>query len=46
MSVTESGESRVKSLNDNRRRQAAVNTVYHDREHPSHILLPLVKGAR
>lgn len=33
-------------LNDNRRRQTAVNTIYHDQEHPSHILLPLVKGAR
>jgi putative CocE/NonD family hydrolase len=29
-------------LNDNRRWQTAVNTVYHDREHPSHILLPVI----
>ena len=33
-------------LNNNRRRQTAVNTIHHDREHPSHILLPLVKGGR
>ncbi len=29
-------------LNDNRRVQTAVNTVYHDRQRPSHILLPLI----
>jgi len=30
-------------LNDNRRWQNAVNTIHHDRAHPSHILLPVVK---
>jgi uncharacterized protein len=29
-------------LNDHRRMITAVNTVYHDREHPSHILLPVI----
>jgi putative CocE/NonD family hydrolase len=29
-------------LNDNRRVVTAVNTVHHDREHPSHIVLPVV----
>jgi putative CocE/NonD family hydrolase len=29
-------------LNAHRRKQTAVNTVYHGRSHPSHILLPLV----
>ncbi len=29
-------------LNDNRRWAQATNTVHHDRERPSHILLPLV----
>ncbi len=29
-------------LNDNRRTSVAVNTVYHDAEHPSHIVLPIV----
>ncbi len=29
-------------LNDNRRVQTAVNTVHHDRERPSHILLPVI----
>jgi len=29
-------------LGDNRRRQKATNTVYHDREHPSHIVLPVI----
>ncbi|MDY0167518.1 MAG: CocE/NonD family hydrolase [Thermoguttaceae bacterium] len=29
-------------LNDNRRVETAVNTVYHDRERPSHILLPVI----
>ena len=28
--------------NDNRRMITAVNTIYHDREHPSHIVLPLM----
>jgi putative CocE/NonD family hydrolase len=32
-------------LNDNRRKQVATNTVYHDREHPSHIVLPIVPAA-
>lgn len=31
-------------LNENRRVQTAVNTVYHDRERPSHILLPVIPG--
>lgn len=30
-------------LNDNRRSQSALNTVHHDAEHPSHILLPVAK---
>lgn len=29
-------------LNDNRRWATAVNTIYHDRQHPSHILLPII----
>ena len=29
-------------LNDNRRVRTAVNTVHHDRERPSHILLPVI----
>ena len=29
-------------LNDHRQKITAVNTVYHDREHPSHILLPVI----
>lgn len=29
-------------LNDNRRVQTAVNTVHHDRQRPSHILLPVI----
>lgn len=29
-------------LNDNRRIQTAINTVHHDAEHPSHILLPVI----
>jgi len=29
-------------LNDHRRMSVATNTVYHDREHPSHVILPLV----
>jgi putative CocE/NonD family hydrolase len=29
-------------LNDNRRRQTATNTVYHEGAHPSHIVLPIV----
>ena len=29
-------------LNDNRRREVAINTVHHDAEHPSHIVLPVV----
>lgn len=29
-------------LNHHRRRIVAVNTVYHDAEHPSHIVLPVV----
>lgn len=29
-------------LNQNRRTAVAINTVYHDGDHPSHIVLPLV----
>ncbi len=29
-------------LDDNRRWAVAVNTIYHDAEHPSHIMLPVV----
>jgi len=29
-------------LNDHRRIATAVNTIYHDAEHPSHVLLPVV----
>ena len=29
-------------LNDNRRMISAVNTIYHDRTHPSHIVLPVI----
>jgi putative CocE/NonD family hydrolase len=29
-------------LNDHRRWQNAVNTIHHDRPHPSHILLPVI----
>ena len=29
-------------LNDNRRWAIAVNTIYHDAQHPSHILLPVI----
>jgi putative CocE/NonD family hydrolase len=29
-------------LNDNRRWATATNRVYHDAQHPSHILLPVV----
>ena len=29
-------------LAQNRRSQACVNTIHHDAEHPSHIVLPLV----
>ncbi|MFO7902140.1 MAG: CocE/NonD family hydrolase [Planctomycetota bacterium] len=32
-------------LNENRRVQTAVNTVYHDRKRPSHILLPVIPEA-
>jgi len=32
-------------LNDHRQMVSAVNTVYHDREHPSHILLPVIPAA-
>jgi uncharacterized protein len=28
--------------NDNRRVITAVNTIYHDSQHPSHIVLPLM----
>ncbi len=29
-------------LGEHRRMETAVNTIYHDREHPSHILLPVI----
>jgi len=29
-------------LNDYRRMVIATNTVYHDREHPSHVVLPMI----
>jgi putative CocE/NonD family hydrolase len=29
-------------LNDNRRTEIATNTIHHDAEHPSHIVLPIV----
>jgi len=29
-------------LNDNRHWAMAVNTIYHDAQHPSHILLPVI----
>ncbi len=32
--------------NDNRRMITAVNTIYHDRQHPSHIVLPLMPTAK
>jgi uncharacterized protein len=32
-------------LNDNRRSAIAVNTIYHDALHPSHIVLPVVRTA-
>ena len=31
-------------LNNNRRMAIATNTIYHDREHPSHIVLPEIPG--
>jgi uncharacterized protein len=32
-------------LNDNRRTRVAENTVYHDPQHPSHIVLPIIPAA-
>ena len=32
-------------LNDSRRSATAVNTIYHDEEHPSQIVLPIVPAA-
>jgi putative CocE/NonD family hydrolase len=29
-------------LNANRRLAVATNTIYHDREHPSHVILPVI----
>jgi predicted acyl esterase len=29
-------------LNDNRRSAVAINTIYHDAKHASHILLPVI----
>ncbi len=34
------------SLGNHRRVQKATNTVYHDAEHPSHIVLPIRTGGR
>jgi putative CocE/NonD family hydrolase len=34
------------ALADHRRLQTAVNTIYHDAEHPSHILLPIIPSKR
>jgi putative CocE/NonD family hydrolase len=33
-------------LNDNRTRKVAINTVYHDAQHPSAIVLPVVPAAK
>ena len=30
------------ALNANRRLAVATNTIYHDREHPSHVVLPII----
>ncbi len=30
-------------LNDHRRTVTAVNTIHHDADHPSHIVLPVVR---
>jgi putative CocE/NonD family hydrolase len=32
-------------LNDNRRTAAAINTIYHDAQHPSQIILPIIPAA-
>jgi hypothetical protein len=32
-------------LNANRRLSVATNTVYHDREHPSHVILPIIPAS-
>jgi len=32
-------------LNDHRRMITATNTVHHDRDHPSHIVLPVIPPA-
>jgi hypothetical protein len=31
-------------LNENRRTMKAINTIYHDKSRPSHILLPVIPG--
>jgi putative CocE/NonD family hydrolase len=33
-------------LNQHRRTQVATNTIFHDREHPSHIVLPVIPATR
>jgi predicted acyl esterase len=33
-------------LGDNRRWLVATNTIYHDREHPSRIILPVIPAGR
>lgn len=32
--------------NDYRRKVTATNTIYHDRQHPSHIILPVIPAAK
>ncbi|MHB9028597.1 MAG: CocE/NonD family hydrolase, partial [Candidatus Latescibacterota bacterium] len=33
-------------LNDNRRVETATNIIFHDKAHPSHIVLPVIPGKR
>src|SRR5262249_24758405 len=33
-------------LNDNRRWVTATNTIFHDRDHPSHVVLPVIPAAK
>lgn len=33
-------------LNNNRLQQTAINTIYHDQQHPSHILLPIIPASK
>jgi len=32
-------------LNNHRRTVTAINTIFHDPQHPSHIVLPIIPGA-